>query len=64
VAIAGQPEYVGVIVTTTLPARSSTSRSTPRSSRVSIGISGSVTEAATARAGWSSLSSVVSSLSR
>src|SRR3954452_13789113 len=48
--IAGQPEYVGVISTTTVPSPSvRTSRSTPRSARVSTGSSGSTTDSATRR---------------
>src|SRR5512139_650397 len=49
-SIAGQPEYVGVIVTWTCPwAETSTSRRIPRSSIVRTGISGSGTAPATCR---------------
>src|SRR5699024_3795892 len=39
VYMAGQPEYVGVIVTTALPSTSSTPRRIPRSSMVNTGTS-------------------------
>ena len=49
VSTAGQPEYVGVIVTMTRPSSTRTSRRIPRSSIVSTGSSGSGTAATSAR---------------
>src|SRR5699024_2883049 len=43
VSMAGQPEYVGVMVTTTVPSITSTARKMPRSSMVITGTSGSGT---------------------
>src|SRR5215469_17256908 len=57
-AIAGQPEYVGVIVTVTAPSASRTSRKMPRSAMVRAGNSGSGTDPAVSlaltmsRPGW------------
>ena len=48
-SIAGQPEYVGVIVTTTSSPSCRTPRSTPRSAIVSTGTSGSVTSPTASR---------------
>src|ERR1700687_3067347 len=49
-SMAGQPEWVDVMIASPAPFSARTSRSTPRSAIVSTGISGSTTAAATAHA--------------